>query len=555
MCGILATSRRITDLENVIEFLHFRGPDLTNHQQVNGIDFVHTLLSMTGPPTPQPFISDDGQRVALFNGEIYNYQEFGDFDSDGYCILPLYEEHGTDCVKMMDGEFALAIIDFEKDILLFSTDVFSIKPLWFAREDGDFALSSYSSCIERLGFSDVIQIEANATYILSLSTLELKEVKEVYEFDLNQHKTDFNDWERAFQDAIAKRTQNIKHGIFIGLSSGYDSGAIACELQKQNVEFTAYSIVGSENKDTILSRIKSTSDPRLIELKEKDFLESRSYLKKNCEEYYLTIDNGEIDQLADMKKEFDDLELRLELPLKLLDEQLGWYTNKSWFINCKEVQAERNRRNTIAKRMEKVSETIVFRATEQSLTDDNGGIGMGHICSRGKNEGQLIYLSGSGADEIFSDYGFGGIKHFRHSTIGGEFPENLETVFPWKNFFGNTQRAYLRKEEYVSGSHGIEGRYPFLDKRVVQEFLWLKPELKNQNYKSVLHWYMMKEGYPFDQQQKVGFNCGFTNKRDGYNKKRAVYRTVGEAEDKSLNVDWSRVIARTEKRKNRQVLF
>jgi asparagine synthetase B (glutamine-hydrolysing) len=235
MCGILATSRRITNLENVIEFLHFRGPDLTNHQQVNGIDFVHTLLSMTGPPTPQPFISDDEQRVALFNGEIYNYQEFGDFDSDGHCILPLYEKHGTDCVKMMDGEFALAIIDFEKDILLFSTDVFSIKPLWFAREEGDFALSSYSSCIERLGFSDVIQIEANATYILSLSTLELKEVKKVYEFDLNQHKTDFNDWECAFQDAIAKRTQNIKHGIFIGLSSGYDSGAIACELQKQNV--------------------------------------------------------------------------------------------------------------------------------------------------------------------------------------------------------------------------------------------------------------------------------------------------------------------------------
>ena len=25
------------------------------------------------------------------------------------------------------------------------------------------------------------------------------------------------------------------------------------------------------------------------------------------------------------------------------------------------------------------------------------------------------------------------------------------------------------KEEYVSGSHGIEGRYPFLDKEVVQE--------------------------------------------------------------------------------------
>ena len=48
---------------------------------------------------------------------------------------------------------------------------------------------------------------------------------------------------------------------------------------------------------------------------------------------------------------------------------------------------------------------------------------------------KAIYLSGSGADEIFSDYGFDGIKHFRHSTIGGLFPEDLDTVFPWKNFF------------------------------------------------------------------------------------------------------------------------
>jgi asparagine synthetase B (glutamine-hydrolysing) len=180
---------------------------------------------------------------------------------------------------------------------------------------------------------------------------------------------------------------------------------------------------------------------------------------------------------------------------------------------------------------------------------------MGHICSRGKKEGQLIYLSGSGADEIFSDYGFNGIKHVRHSTIGGNFPDDLDSVFPWKNFFGNTQRAYLMKEEYVSGSFGIEGRYPFLDKQVVQEFLWLKPELKNQNYKSVLHWYLMKESYPFDHQQKVGFNCGFTGGKDGYEKKKSIHRTVGEAKESSLMVDWERVIARTESRRNRQTIF
>ena len=65
MCGILATTRGIEDLPNVIEFLRFRGPDQTNLVNVNGINFVHTLLSMTGPPTIQPFLSEDKKVVAI----------------------------------------------------------------------------------------------------------------------------------------------------------------------------------------------------------------------------------------------------------------------------------------------------------------------------------------------------------------------------------------------------------------------------------------------------------------------------------------------------------
>ncbi|MDC0055703.1 asparagine synthase-related protein [Deltaproteobacteria bacterium] len=554
MCGILASSKRIEGLEHVIEFLHYRGPDLTNHVEVNGVDFVHTLLSMTGPPTPQPFISDDSNQVALFNGEIYNYRDIGDYDSDGFCILPLYEKYGTDCIKHMDGEFAVAIVDFKKRILLISTDVFSIKPLWFAREDGEFALSSYQSCITRLGFSNPVQIEANSTYILDLDTLEVKDRKDVYTFDLNQHKDNFDDWGKAFENSIAKRTKNIKHGVFIGLSSGYDSGAIACELEKQNLPFTAYSIIGSENPSTIDARISRTHDPRLMNLEIEKFLAARNHLKKNCEEYYLAIDNGENDKVSDMEKEIEQLNKKLELPLKLLTEQLGWFNEKSWFIKCDEVKALRNKRDTLISRVEKWKEVANYRATGQKLTDDNGAVGMGHICARGRKEGQLIYLSGSGADEIFSDYGFDGIKHFRHSTIGGSFPEELETVFPWKNFFGNTQRAYLMKEEHVSGTHGIEGRYPFLDKQVVQEFLWLKPELKNANYKSVLHWYMEKEAYPFDIQQKVGFNCGFSFDNGEYSEKKSTHRIVGEAIDDSLIVNWEREISRTPQRRKRRVL-
>jgi asparagine synthetase B (glutamine-hydrolysing) len=65
--------------------------------------------------------------------------------------------------------------------------------------------------------------------------------------------------------------------------------------------------------------------------------------------------------------------------------------------------------------------------------------------------------------------------------------------------------SYLAKEEYASGMWGIETRYPFLDKDVVQEFLWLDNNLKNKWYKSVLHNYLTKNNFPFNSEMKLGF--------------------------------------------------
>ncbi len=547
MCGILLTTRGIEDLATIIEYLKFRGPDQTNTVHIEGLNFVHTLLSMTGPPTPQPFVSEDESRIAFFNGEIYNFQDFGNFSSDGECILPLYEKFGTEFVKKLDGEFALAVVDINSDTLLFSTDVFSMKPLWFALEDDDWGLSSYKSCLERVNFQDPIQIEANSTYIFRLSTMDKIERKDVFTFDLEQHKDNYDDWNKAFADSIEKRTRNIKHGIFIGLSSGYDSGAIACELERQQTPFTAYSIIGSENELTINERIGRTTDPRLIELSRDEFLDARGHLKGCCEEYSLRIDNGEMDLLRMEEERYGDI-------CRELDGLEPIYRELNDPQTTDRVRVLRNEKALLEKKMPRLLELVEYRKSGQVLTDDNGAIGMSHICKIGKSEGQLIYLSGSGADEVFSDYGFEGIKHFRHSTIGGLFPEDLDSVFPWKNFFDNTQRAYLMKEEHVSGSYGVEGRYPFLDTQVVQEFLWLKPELKNANYKSVLHNYLVENNYPFDPAQKVGFNCGFSPVNDGFNHQKSKHRTVGETKDQSLLVNFDLVTSRRSDRRDRHVL-
>lgn len=53
------------------------------------------------------------------------------------------------------------------------------------------------------------------------------------------------------------------------------------------------------------------------------------------------------------------------------------------------------------------------------------------ICDNARKEGHKIYLSGSGSDEIFSDYGFNGEKKFMHSNFGGLFLVKL-VMLEWK---------------------------------------------------------------------------------------------------------------------------
>ena len=79
------------------------------------------------------------------------------------------------------------------------------------------------------------------------------------------------------------------------------------------------------------------------------------------------------------------------------------------------------------------------------------------------------------------------------SRLHGHVPaRRLQQIFPWADFYGGSQRAYLAKDEYVTGSYGVEGRFPFLDTRVVQASLSLSADLKNKYYKAASQLYMAK---------------------------------------------------------------
>ena len=134
----------------------------------------------------------------------------------------------------------------------------------------------------------------------------------------------------------------------------------------------------------------------------------------------------------------------------------------------------------------------------EPMLKDQAVYGLAWICSLASAAGLPVCYSGQGADEILTDY----CKWDWATEIGGRFPDKL---FKWRNFDSDRQRAYLTKEEYVAGTFGIETRYPFLDFQVIQEFLWLTPELKNRRYKAPLHELLERYDYPFEPDHKQGF--------------------------------------------------
>ncbi len=398
MCGLIVSKGKGNN-----EFIRHRG-EITHTTEINGLTFIHNLLPITGEQTTQPFV--DGDIVCLYNGEIYNHK----FDkSDGENLIPLYKKYGINFPKYLDGEFAIALYDFGNDTALFITDPFATKPLW----RNGIECASYKSGV---GGN---QIRPNMIEAVSISTGKLIAKGHYHKWDWNQFKDTYDDWIKAFENSIRKRAIN---GCFIGLSSGYDSGAISKELSKQGIRFKAYSILNNEDSNIIMRRARGVYEFEEITPN----VEARWLLKQRLE----------------------------EVPYKF--------------------------------------------AGEKTVLDDIASLGLADICCKANREGKKVLLSGQGADEIIGDYKL----YPKQSNFKGIFPEKLQE---WTNFSGGTQRDYLNKEEYVGGAFSIETRYPFLDKDLVQEFLCLKPELKNRNYKAPIFEYLNINGVPYDKEVKRGF--------------------------------------------------
>ena len=191
MCSFLITNLTLKDIKYINYKLSLRGPDSTNIKFINGITFIHNLLSITGNKITQPFINHDNTLVVLFNGEIYNYKFYEKlfnktYQTDGECLIDLYNNYGETFTQKIDGEFSIVLFDFIKNKIIVSSDIFATKPMYMAFNNDKFAISTYKYALEELGLKDIYKLWVSNQIVVSEKTYldnTLYTIKLVYEND------------------------------------------------------------------------------------------------------------------------------------------------------------------------------------------------------------------------------------------------------------------------------------------------------------------------------------------------------------------------------------
>jgi asparagine synthase (glutamine-hydrolysing) len=156
MCGIagFTGSRPKGSLEAMIATLTHRGPDEKGSYETSEAGLAARRLSIIDVKGGhQPYRSESGHVVAVFNGEIYGFRALRKeleraghrfaTGADGEVIVHAYEEYGLGFVERLDGMFALAVWDARTRTLVLARDRLGKKPLHVARHsDGTLTFAS-----------------------------------------------------------------------------------------------------------------------------------------------------------------------------------------------------------------------------------------------------------------------------------------------------------------------------------------------------------------------------------------------------------------------------
>jgi asparagine synthase (glutamine-hydrolysing) len=140
-------------IARMVRAIAHRGPDGVGFHCEPGVGLGHARLSIIDlSGGAQPIHNEDKTIWITYNGEIFNYLELRRFleskghrfytQTDTEVIVHLYEERGDDFVQELNGQFAFALWDRTRSRLILARDRAGILPLYYAQTPEGFVFGS-----------------------------------------------------------------------------------------------------------------------------------------------------------------------------------------------------------------------------------------------------------------------------------------------------------------------------------------------------------------------------------------------------------------------------
>ncbi len=280
MCGIngilhLQSQRKVDKriLTKMRDTLKHRGPDDQGLFIENNIGFGQRRLSIidTSSAGHQPFISENGRYIMVYNGEIYNFKSFySELNSKGFLqkthsdtevLMQLFELYGLKMLNRLNGMFAFAIWDRQEKKLTVARDRMGVKPLYYAIYNDTFYFASEQKALFTAGVplkiaTDGLEEFVFNRFVAGENTMyeKVKKVLPGHSLTLHENgKISIEKWwdlkseiqnhakiqnplewfSETFDDSIRLRmVGDVPVGVL--LSGGLDSSSVLASLKSQN---------------------------------------------------------------------------------------------------------------------------------------------------------------------------------------------------------------------------------------------------------------------------------------------------------------------------------
>ena len=461
MCGIVSifniqeqTPELRQQALRMSQKIRHRGPDWSGIYCGGSAILAHERLSIVDPESGrQPLFAPDKKQVLAVNGEIYNHQNirarFADtyqFQTGSDCevILSLYREmradtdfatliyQGEDAVhsricqmlEQLNGIFAFALYDVERDEFLIARDPIGVIPLYIGYDkDGKVMVASELKALE--GQCDHYEPFLPGHYYYSKTPgMKRYYTRDWFEYATMQKKYQIDDNQKAAQQ-LAEAEPQEKAAV----AEIHD--ALEASVKHQLMSDVPYGVLLSGGLDSsVISAIAEKYSTTRVE----NGGETKAYWPR-------------LHSFAVGLKGAPDL-----AKARLVAEHIGTVHHE---INY-----------TIQEGLDAIRDVIYFIET-YDVTTIRASTPMYLLARVIRSMGIKMVLSGEGADEVF-----GGYLYFHKAPDAKAFHE--ETVRKLGKLY---MYDCLRANKSLA-AWGIEGRVPFLDKEFLDVAMGMNPVLK-----------------------------------------------------------------------------